>query len=55
VIIKDVVPEWEAYKKWSKEFFLNKYGQEKINLKAVQVRVHSYMQVTHLQKMLFFL
>lgn len=38
MIIKDIVPEWSAYKKWSKDFFVENYGNERVTLKAVQVR-----------------
>jgi len=37
VIIQDIVPYWEAYKKWSKQFFLDNYRTHRVMLKAVDV------------------
>ncbi|XP_052820967.1 bifunctional arginine demethylase and lysyl-hydroxylase JMJD6-like [Mya arenaria] len=36
VIVQDIVPDWEAYKTWSKEFFLKNYRHHRIMLKAVE-------------------
>ncbi|KAL4221834.1 hypothetical protein ACF0H5_020088 [Mactra antiquata] len=36
VIVTDIVPNWTAYKEWSKDFFQQKYGADKVILKAVQ-------------------
>ncbi|XP_074654452.1 bifunctional arginine demethylase and lysyl-hydroxylase JMJD6-like [Tubulanus polymorphus] len=35
VIVTDVMPKWQAFKRWNKKFFLDNYGDERIAVKAV--------------------
>ena len=46
VIIRDIVPQWKAYKYWNKEFFLQKYSKEKVLFKSVYVSLFLSESIT---------
>ncbi|XP_076452015.1 uncharacterized protein LOC143287696 [Babylonia areolata] len=41
VLVTDVVPQWPAYKKWTKEYLNKTYGFERVVMKAVMGTMHN--------------
>ena len=48
MIVTDIIPAWQAYKTWGKSQFLEKYGDNRILLKVVQVKILSLTQCLEL-------
>ncbi|KAH3818441.1 hypothetical protein DPMN_120163 [Dreissena polymorpha] len=40
VIVTDIIPFWEAYRTWNKEFFLTHYGSQNVLMRTVKGRLN---------------